>query len=41
MAFTDEQIKNLKFLLKVQSDGYNDTKDRFYHDVKEIKKIMK
>ena len=38
MAFTEDQIKNLKLLLKVQSDSYNDAIDRFYQDVKEIRK---
>ena len=38
MAFTDEQIKNLKLLLQVQSDGYNDAINRFYLDVKEIRR---
>ena len=37
MAFTDDQIKNLKLLLQVQSDCYNESINRLHQDIKEIK----
>ena len=38
MAFTEAQIQNLKLLLQVQSDAYNDAMNRICQDVKDMKK---
>ena len=38
MVFTDDQITNLKLLLQIQADSYNDSINRLHQDIKEIKK---
>ena len=38
MAFTEDQMNTLKLLLQTQSDGYKDSIDRLWNDVKEIRK---
>ena len=38
MALTDKQIQNIKLLLQVQAEGYNDAINRMHNDFKEIRK---
>ena len=38
MAFNEDQIKTLKLLLQTQSDGYKDSIDRLWNDMKEMRK---
>ena len=37
MAFSDQQIQNIKLLLQVQAEGYNDAINRLHNDFKEMR----